>query len=234
MKILESIPIRLELDRILKELHLPDEKKSPYSIRELIETAESLIQARAVFQVSYIQQRGISSVTLDGITFASRVLAVNVKNTERTFPYIITIGKDLEDQAGSSGDLLKQFYLETMGDMALRLARDYLGEYLKKNYGIEKTASLSPGSLKDWPITEQKLLFSLFKDKGRIGVRLTESMLMIPRKSISGIYFATEAGFYSCQLCPRKKCPARKAAYDKTLRATYGLEDEDADGYGSP
>ena len=79
MKILESIPIRLELGRVLKELRLPDEKKSPYSLRELIETAESLIRARAVFRVSYIEQRGISSITLDGITFTSRVLALNAK-----------------------------------------------------------------------------------------------------------------------------------------------------------
>jgi len=59
-----------------------------------------------------------------------------------------------------------------------------------------------------------------------IGVTLTESMLMIPRKSISGIFFPTERMFFSCQLCPRENCPARESSYDETLKEKYGLHDE--------
>jgi hypothetical protein len=46
-------------------------------------------------------------------------------------------------------------------------------------------------------------------------------MLMIPRKSISGICFPTEVTFLSCQLCPRKRCPSRKAAYDEKIKKKY-------------
>jgi hypothetical protein len=84
---------------------------------------------------------------------------------------------------------------------------------------------MSPGSLKDWPITEQKILFSSLGDvESAVGVRLTGSFLMIPRKSVSGIYFPTEIPFLSCQLCPREKCPSRQAAYDRKLVAKYGIE----------
>jgi hypothetical protein len=44
-------------------------------------------------------------------------------------------------------------------------------------------------------------------------VRLTESMLMIPRKSVSGIFFPSEEGFVACQLCERENCPSRKAPF---------------------
>ena len=54
-----------------------------------------------------------------------------------------------------------------------------------------------------------------------IGVNLTDSFLMIPRKSISGIYFPTEIKFYSCQLCPRERCIGRKAPYDSKLAKNY-------------
>jgi len=54
-------------------------------------------------------------------------------------------------------------------------------------------------------------------------VRLNESLLMTPSKSLSGIYFPTEIPFYSCQLCPRKKCPSRKANYDERLAREYGV-----------
>jgi hypothetical protein len=86
---------------------------------------------------------------------------------------------------------------------------------------------MSPGSLPNWPITEQKPLFSLIgKTEELVGVRLTDSMLMLPRKSISGIVFPTEVTFSSCQLCPRERCEGRKAPYDEALKEKYGLVDE--------
>jgi hypothetical protein len=196
-------------------------------VRELIERAESLIHPSAVYTVSYIDQRGENTVEVDGVEFRSRVLRMNLEKVERVFPFIITIGKALEDRASSSSDLLRQFYLETLGDMALRSSRRYVEGYLKRHFGLGELSGMSPGSLRDWPVTEQKPLFSLFGNvNDLIGVTLTESMLMIPRKSISGILFPTEVIFFSCQLCPRDGCPARKAPYDEMLRKKYGLNDE--------
>ncbi len=81
---------------------------------------------------------------------------------------------------------------------------------------------MNPGSLEDWPITQQKQLFSIFGNvEDLIGVKLTDSFLMIPRKSVSGIYFPTEVMFYSCQLCQRKNCEERQAPYDKSLEDKY-------------
>jgi hypothetical protein len=42
---------------------------------------------------------------------------------------------------------------------------------------------------------------------------LTDSLLMVPRKSISGILFPSEEGFVACQLCERERCPGRKAPF---------------------
>ena len=50
-----------------------------------------------------------------------------------------------------------------------------------------------------------------------IGVKLTESYLMEPNKSVSGIRFPTEERFESCMLCPRQDCPGRRSAYDPEL-----------------
>jgi len=64
--------------------------------------------------------------------------------------------------------------------------------------------------------------FSIFGDTQEIiGVRLNDSLLMIPRKSVSGIYFPTEIKFYNCQLCPRQKCIGRQAPYDPKLTESY-------------
>ena len=77
---------------------------------------------------------------------------------------------------------------------------------------------MNPGSLSDWPLTEQRPLFSLMGDTdAAIGVRLMPSLLMAPTKSVSGIVFPTESTFASCQLCPRDECPNRRAPYDEGL-----------------
>jgi hypothetical protein len=227
MHVLENISIKLSPEKVIKELRLNKGRYSSSDIQELIETAESLICPKACYEVVYISEKGKDEVKIDGVTFSSRVLRKNLDEVERIFPYIITIGKPLEDKASSFNDLLKQYYLETMGDMALGLIEKYLEKHLKKHYGLEKLSSMSPGSLEDWPITEQRPLFSLFRaEKDPIGVKLTEHMLMIPRKSISGIYFPTEVTFFSCQLCQRERCPARTAPYDENIRKEYGLDDE--------
>jgi hypothetical protein len=227
MYILENISIKLSPEKVIKGLHLNKERYSSSKIQELIETAESLVQPKACYEAAYISERGKDIVKIDGVTFSSRVLRKNLEEVERIFPFIITIGKPLEDKASSFNDLLKQYYLESMGDIALELIEVYLENHLKTHYGLEKLSSMSPGSLEDWPITEQQPLFSLFRrEKDLIGVRLTEHMLMIPRKSISGIYFPTEVTFFSCQLCSRERCPARSAPYDKNLKKEYGIDSE--------
>jgi predicted transcriptional regulator len=77
---------------------------------------------------------------------------------------------------------------------------------------------MSPGSLADWPIQAQRPLFALFDGaEARIEVRLKDSLLMVPSKSVSGIRFPTEQTFASCQLCPRADCPSRQAPYDPEL-----------------
>ncbi len=83
---------------------------------------------------------------------------------------------------------------------------------------------MNPGSLPDWPLPQQLPLFQLLGDvEGLIGVHLKESFLMVPTKTVSGIFFPTETRFESCQLCPREDCPGRRAPYDAALfQSRYG------------
>lgn len=220
--ILSEIPVQFNPNEVKKELHWNDKRSSEHDILSLLEEAKSIIQARALYEVAYIDSKGKDTVKVNGITFKSRVLRINLEPTEKIFPYIISIGKSLEDRASASADLLTQYYLETIGDMALGFAESYLEQHLKRQHGLKKLGSMSPGSLEDWPVTEQKPLFSLFdKPERLIGVRLNSHMMMVPRKSISGIFFPTEEDFFSCQLCTRERCPSRKAPYDESLLKKY-------------
>ena len=175
---------------------------------------QALILPRAVYDVAYIGAKGEGTVEVAGVAFQSTVLRANLDAADKVFPYIITVGPELEREAAAQGDLLKQYYLEEMANYALEHAAAWLSKQLEALYNLGSLSNMSPGSLEDWPITEQTKLFSIFGDTERlVGVRLTDSLLMLPRKSISGILFPSEEGFTSCQLCDRERCPGRKAPY---------------------
>jgi hypothetical protein len=143
----------------------------------------------------------------------------------RAFPYIVTIGSKLEDEAAKHG-MLERLFLESAADIAIDSARLHVEQYLAKRYELGNVSHMGPGQL-DWPIQQQKELFSFFKDpETTVGVRLTESLMMIPRKSVSGIIFPKEARFTACQLCPRENCTSRQAPYSESLRKSHGLDIE--------
>ena len=223
METLNQIPVRLPLGEIRRQLHL-DKDKRWEELKMLVEEAKTLLDPKAAFKVSYISQKLENAVEIDGVRFTSRVLRKNLEEVERVFPYVITIGDTLKEKGSKSGDLIKAYYFDVIGNIALSAARQFLEKQLQSRYGLDGMSFMSPGSLTDWPIEEQKPLFSLFgAEENPIGVKLTKNLLMLPAKSISGIYFPTEVSFFSCQLCPRDKCPGRKAAYDHKLAEAYGI-----------
>ncbi|MEA1964296.1 MAG: vitamin B12 dependent-methionine synthase activation domain-containing protein [Candidatus Aerophobetes bacterium] len=222
MEVLDNIPFYLEPGEVLKWLHINKENKYLNNIQELVEIANSLVKPKAIYKILYVDNKSEDTVNVGGVRFTSRILRINLDKVEKLFPYIVTIGKELEDKSTSSSNLLKQFYLDKIGDKALDSVRKYLEGYLKRKYRLGQISGMSPGSLEDWPITQQEQLFSVFGNvEELIGVKLTDSLLMIPKKSVSGIYFPTEVTFYSCQLCPREDCRERKAPYDRNLEESY-------------
>jgi hypothetical protein len=220
METIAVIPVILNPQEIAARLRFDPVRAGFESLAELIALAQSLIHPRAVYEVAFTGTKGEGTVEVDGVTFESHILRKNLEPANKLFPYIITVGPELEHAAGAQGDLLKQYYLEEMANIALESAAGWLRGELEARYGVGGLANMSPGSLEDWPITEQTKLFSIFGDTERlIGVQLTESMLMVPRKSISGILFPSEEGFVACHLCERENCPGRKAAFEPSAKA---------------
>jgi len=223
MEKLEYIPVDLDLEEIKRMLHTG--KSGDWSrVQTLIDEVRPVISAKAVYKVCYIESKIGDAITIDGTSLKSRVLRKNLDTVERVFPYVVTIGNRLEEKARACNDLLTKYYLDTIGNVALTAAQKYLEDQLRSRYALDGMSYMSPGSLKDWAIEEQKSLFSILGDvESSIGVRLNEALVMIPNKSLSGIYFPTEIPFYSCQLCHREGCPTRKAPYDEKLAREYGI-----------
>ena len=223
MEVLDNIPVTLDDEKVLKRLRIRQVNENiKKTVRELVEMVRLVARPRAVYEVAYIDSRDEDSLTIGGVKFTSHVLRVNLDKVGRVFPYVATCGRELDAITIPPGELMKYYCLDVIKEMVLRMAREYLGEYIKKGYALPQLSSMAPGSLKDWPITEQPGLFSIFGNvQELIGVELTEALYMVPLKSTSGIYFPTRVEFVSCQLCPREACEGRKAPYDPELVKKY-------------
>jgi len=220
MERLGPIPLGLDIEELKNRLHLTDGQQ----VQALLDLAKPLIAANAVYKVCYIEEKLEDAVMIDGIRLCSRVLRKNLESIGRVFPYVVTIGTELEQKADACTDFLEKYYLDVIGNVAINKARKHLEDHLRFRFALGGLSYMSPGSLGDWPIEEQQPLFSILKDvEVSVGVKLTDSFLMIPRKSISGIYFPTEVTFYNCQLCPRPHCEGRKAPYKEDLAREYGI-----------
>ena len=222
-EVLDNIPFNLKREQVMARLRLRQRSEQAEStVDDLIRQVQPVVRPKAIYRVSWVDNKTPEGVAVDGVKFTSRVLRANLNKVERVFPYIATCGTELEEIKIPAADVLKTYCLDVIKLLALGTAIAFMSEVVKKKYALGQTSHMNPGSLEDWPLTQQKQLFSLFDNvEGKIGVRLTERLVMYPLKSTSGIYFTSEIRFESCQLCPRDKCIGRRAPYSPELAKKY-------------
>jgi hypothetical protein len=222
-----KIPVEFSPEETARRLRFSPGRAGFASVEDFVDFARPLIDFKAVYDVAYLgsKEEETTEVEVPGVArvvFKSRVLRRNLDRAQKAFPYIMTLGPELERVAVSSGDLLRQYYLEELANIVLDDGVSWLSKSLEDRWGMPNLSNMNPGSLEDWPLEEQPKLFSLFGETDHvIGVRLTENHLMLPRKSLSGILFPSEEDFHACRLCAREKCPSRRAPYEESAAAEF-------------
>ena len=207
MEVLNSIPVKLDSEVVLKQMHVSNKSEMILTmIEELIEIVRPIAKPKAIYDVAYVENKSEDSLDISGVMFTSRVLKVNLDKVERVFPYVVTCGRELDEIRVSSDKSFRIYCLDQIKETVLVSAMNYLEDYLRRKYALGQVSIMSPGagSADDWPIAQQEGLFSIFGDRAKaedlIGVRLTDKLLMIPIKSESGIFFPAEINFEACQL----------------------------------
>jgi hypothetical protein len=220
MQTLDHIAFTPDTDALLEQVRVRPGSRMEAEVRELLARATDVARPKAVFTEEFIAARGGDTVTVGGITFTSHVLRLNLDEVERVFPYIATCGVEFDALLPRDGDEYLRYCLDCIKEMALFAASEYLRLHLADNYGLTHCAAMNPGSGDEdiWPIQEQAPLFALLGDvEGAIGVRLSDTFLMTPNKTVSGIMYPSEVDFFTCQLCHREDCPRRRAPFDAQL-----------------
>ncbi len=226
VEVIENIPVKLDADEVVKRLRI--RRNVEYfrdKLASLIETIAPVMNPKAVYSVSFVDKIEGDSVTIGDTVFTSKVVRMNLEKVGRVFPFIVTAGIELDDVELSKGQ--SAMLLDQVKNVVVTRANLYLRKLITEKYGIKKLSSVGPGRLDEWPITQQRELFSHFGDNvDRIGVSLTKTCLMVPVKTVSGLLFPSEAGFESCELCSREKCMGRRAAFNHEKVELFGVKNQ--------
>lgn len=218
--VIDDIPFDIDPAAAMKRAGIPAGTPDEQRFGSVMNKFAMVARPRALYRVCYIEGRGEDRVAIGGAVFRSRALRRNLEGINRVFPYVVTCGAEADAFATDGGDILDEFRLDALRELLLKSAAAGLKTLLESRYGLAGSSSMSPGSgdVSLWPIEQQRDLFALLGDvEGLVGVRLTESCLMLPTKSLSGIRFPTAVDFESCRLCRREVCRDRKAPFDADL-----------------
>jgi hypothetical protein len=187
----------------------------------LIPLARTLVEPRAIWaptsarfddgkDVLVCEAPRPGRLTIGGIVRGQLV------RSEAVAIFAATIGNRLELLAREwlrGGEPLDGYVLDALGSIAVESVGDKLEAAILADLaplGWKITNRYSPGYC-TWPTADQQQLFALLPERPA-GIHLTDSSLMTPIKSISGVIglgAKVEHRPYTCDLCGMESCPQR-------------------------
>ena len=229
MKIIKNIKLKINEEEVLRY--------QGYHHNKAVETNEIILQiTRGEIEQSYclFEPKGIySKVMIKNISSEGRInlenglcLEINnsmlnlLKGTSYLAFGLSTIGKNLEEKVVelfAQNEYPKAMALDAVGTVASKFLSNYVKSLIcqeAKEQNFQTTKYFSPGS-GDWNISQQKNIFQIIP-AGKIGVKLTESYMMIPKKSLSWVIgmgkeiIIPSKGDDSCKNCLAENCQFRK------------------------
>ena len=146
-----------------------------------------------------------------------KIILRQLRGSEAYALFVCTSGTEYEayqQRLKEQGDMVRVFIADALGSVIAEKCADQMEATLQENIdklGWHHTNRFSPGYC-GWHVSQQQLLFPLFEGH-TCGVQLTDSSLMVPIKSVSGIIGIGKKVRkldYTCGLCDFQQCYKRK------------------------
>jgi cobalamin-dependent methionine synthase I len=195
-------------------------------IEEILKESQEIINIKAQYAIFHDIRfdNNTRSVEINNTSFfIKKIVFGQIKKSDSVALFLCTAGEEIgirSRKAMKERDLLRGYIYDVVGSEIVEAAADLMQNELEKTMiseGKKITNRYSPGYC-GWDVAEQHKLFKLIPDN-YCGIRLTESALMDPVKSVSGIIGIGENvkhNPYTCKMCDMKDCIYRKAKERKT------------------
>ncbi len=220
-----SEDVKAEVAEILKEIEsfLKPElcfyiTKGELSAKE-VTTIPSSFAAGKVAKVPEESTSGSFYLTTNGCTLnIGKIIHHQLRGSSLFAFFVCTAGQSFQNYLNKlkeEGDMMKEFTANAIGSVLAEKTADCMERELESflsQHSLSHTNRFSPGYC-GWHVREQQFLFSTFPVLNPCGVQLTESSLMLPIKSVSGVIGIGDSVKkleYTCGLCDFTKCYKRR------------------------
>ena len=230
MKIIKDIKLKIDEEEVLRYQGYSKSKiTKPKEIilqitEEEIKQAYNLFQPQGIYSPIKIKKISFSEGRVDlendfSLYFHNSAIHL-LKGADYLILGVLTIGNALEDKISeffTKKEYSQGLALDAVGTVAVRSLSRYIRSLVcqeAKKQKFQTTKYFTPGT-SEWNISQQKNIFKIIP-ADKIGVKLTDSYMMIPKKSLSWaigigeniITFSKE--YDSCQICQAINCQYRK------------------------
>ena len=157
----------------------------------ILADAATLVRPKAIWSEFEVTGAGKQELYLKGgYQLTSKLLAKMVGPAEKLLLFAMTIVPELEERVAfyqRAGKMSEAFVLDTAGSTFAALGSSEALGSLEKHYhgeGLKTTFPMGPGHSYWQGLNDQQIIFSLLRAE-LIGLKLNDSNLIIPRKSVS-------------------------------------------------
>jgi hypothetical protein len=234
MPTLDTIPISLQIDQILRGMGA-DPKQMQARRPTVVEAAAwalaeggPLLEPRVTYRYYVVESLRHERLKLaGGSSLTGPLIAQHLAPARQVIAILCTIGETLEQVAAEilQEEPLKGLAMDGFGTAAVEALANAACNQFEREAETDRlltTIPLSPGML-GWPVDPgQAEIFSLL-DPGEIGVRLTGSMMMLPRKSVSMVVgVGTDLGVKgrTCDYCNLKEVCRYQDHYEELTKSS--------------
>ncbi len=223
LAIKERIDIQIDREEVLRCLGYQTGHKVAARISSLvdrhIQSASQLIEPQYSYVIRDVERVAEARVFLGDVIFESPIIAQLMRLCQKAAIFAVTIGGSLERkvrQLAEEGRGLEAAIVDAVGSDAAEKAAAAVQNRVREIasvQGLGISNRFSPGYC-DWDISQQKTVFRALNGRST-GITLTDSCLMVPRKSVSGVIGmgtdASELEIWSpCKSCKQGNCPGRR------------------------
>ncbi len=135
MEVLDKIPVKIDLDAVLKKLRLRNRNNDVLrTLEELVDIANSTARPKAVFETATVEEKNGDNVTIKGVEFTSHILRVNLDRAEEVFPYVVTCGREIDAVNIPTGEMMRFYFMDQIRELVARSALNYLHQHLRDRH----------------------------------------------------------------------------------------------------
>jgi len=207
---------RLRIERVMGYDQNTIPEPFPDMIDEVLSVASDYCDIQGGYQIfedfSFKKEAyllSIQTVPLD----IHKVIYQQIKTAEKIAVFVCTAGPKIGEWSRklmAEGDLMNGYIIDVIGSEIVEKAMDKIQEALSlkmEENGFKISNRYSPGYC-NWNVSEQHKLFSLLPPNF-CDVRLSDTALMYPIKTVSGIIGIgknIKFNAYTCQICDSQNC----------------------------